>query len=330
MDDITVIDSPGLPPYTNGGVVNNRTLTGVSVDYLTLTVPSDQAQLLLDCTDHEKDGHPNDGFGKSELRLCQDGKCWRRHDPHQESKDHGKAYESWKWPGCEAGAAAKLTRTMPGARPSFIDIAFDFACDDNFTPDDFIDEIRGHVKKQGLTVGISGQNDINTRYVGGPTSNRRTKIYRKDWQDQAYAKLYGPTLRVEVTLKDQHAHRIWELFQEHGQDKLYSVAAAHLEHMTGVQAFPTLDDVPELVPIQASRPGALLAAFVKQNAGMLSIATDLGIDLAELVKLHQEQQHRAARSRTAAKRKDFERAGVEDVVSIAKLILEGDQQAGAA
>ena len=240
-------------------------------------------------------------------------------------KDHGRSYESWVYNGSQATGGARIAIGIDGTRPSRIDLAFDFSCGDAATSDGFIDETWDHFKAKGLTAGISGQGGNNTRYIGSPSSERRVRIYRKDKQDEAYGRLHGPTLRVEQVIKGQHAHKLWEVYRKHGTDRLYSVGAAHLADMTGVEAYLTIDDIPELVHVEAASPANLLATNIKQNASWLVNAYELGIDVESLVMQAISGQGKTAKSRRLSRRRAIERAGVEDVVSLARIVLRGDE-----
>jgi hypothetical protein len=269
----------------------------------------------------ERDGHPTDGFRCTELYEVEGGRAWRRYQPRQEMKLHGHEYESWVYNGPHATPAARKLRGVEGSRPSRIDIAHDFACSPDDRPEDIIEETRRHFTKKGMKDGISGHGGVNTCYIGSTSSLRRIRIYRKDLQDEAYAKMHGPTLRIELELKAEHAHAAWAACQHQPLDKLYEIAAAHLEQITGIQAFPNTDGVPEIVPVMAAKPGQQVATFLKQHAGMLKALREVGICLDRLVDVQVDQMSPAALKRLDTRIREYTRSGPENVESVARLIL---------
>lgn len=274
------------PPYANRGVDNLKHISpdnvfAVSVDWLTASVGDDVAGMLLDWSGFEREGGTPSGFKRSELRTCPGGQVWRRWEPRQPSKAHDLAYESWEWSGESSICGAKLLR-LHVARPSRVDVCFNLSISAGLTADQVLEHARPHFESQGLTDGISGHGGINTRYIGSKASPRRIRIYRKDKQDQAWAHLYGSTIRIEIELKDEHARNWWKVWAEDEQ-KAYAVAAGHIEQMSGYRLMET-EDVPELVKVEEAAPAARLAQFIKQHAGTLLANADAGIDVMALAR----------------------------------------------
>lgn len=312
----------GQPPHTNRGVVNYNTLTNVSVDWLTVSIGNKQADRFRAYTVLSQPGYPSEGFARSERRIFDGGKCWRRWDPNQEMNGHGYAYESWVFSGPVATPASKLLLHADTTRPSRLDVAFDFSCHADYTSDQVIDETWDHFTRKRITCGISGHAGIHTRYIGSRTSERMIRIYRKDKQDEAYASLYGPTMRIELVLKGKHAAAIWDSARTKGVDTIYSVAAAHLEDMTGIAAFPTIDDVPEIVHVAATDQGGRLATNIMQNASWIVMCAELGIDVNELARMHMLNSTPQAISRMDKRKKEVQQQGVDQVRSIARQIIQ--------
>lgn len=329
MDDIAIFDAIADPPLLTGGLTTPNphlnALTGGSVDYLTITIPSESAHILVDGTDFAEPGYAKDGFRESEQRSTPAGVVFRRWSPRQKSNAHGLDYESWLFPGPQAAAGVHLAKSISEARPSRIDIAFDYSCDPFTTSDDVLESFRDHFESLRMTDGISGQGGINTRYIGSSSSTRRLRIYRKDLEDEAYAKLHGPTIRLEVVLKDQHAAAWWKHYASGGLSAGFAIAAAHLQYITGQKLVEHHEDVPELVSVDASPPAEHLAQWVKQNASMLCAFCDAGIDLKNLCDMQVKQQNRQARYRRKRKTKTIRDVGPQNVENLAALILSGPE-----
>jgi hypothetical protein len=181
--------------------------------------------------------------------------------------------------------------------------------------DEVLENARHHFEKQGLTDGISGHGGINTRYIGSKASPRRIRIYRKDKQDEAWAHLYGPTIRIELELKDEHARNWWAVWAS-DENRAYGVAAGHIEHMSGYKLIDT-EDVPELVKVEQATPATLLASFIRQNGATLLAYFDAGIDVMALAKHKVNLSSSVCRSRMKVKRESVIAAGPQQVQSMA-------------
>jgi len=247
-------------------------------------------------------------------------------DPRVESAALGLDYESWVFSGPQAAIAVLLAKPITGARPSRVDIAFDFPVDLTTTADDVLESFRDHYEGLRLTDGISGQGGINTRYIGSASSERRVRIYRKDLDDRAYAELHGPTVRVEVVLKAKHAEAFWQDYTEHGEQHALSIAAAHLASLTGLHLDGS-GDLPVLVPVEASAPAQKIAYWVEQNASALVAMCEAGIDLKKLCDRQVLKQNRQAKYRRNKRKKAITDAGAKNVQHLASLILQGQEEA---
>jgi hypothetical protein len=253
---------------------------GVGVDFLTVTVGTDGAAGLMAISEFHEQGKPQAGFGRSEERLSVGGKCWRRWEPHQESREWGKAYECWEWSSGDARWPSQQIRGIEGVRPSRVDVAFDFAVDESLMSDAIIERCRDVLVFKGISDGISGQAGVNTRYVGSQRSERRIRIYRRDLKDGALLLDAGPIMRVELILRDDMARAWWQVWRA-DQARGFAAAAAHIVDMTGHRVMDADEPVPPpLVDASAEAEAAqMLFEFVKQNASVLGVVERLGVDL---------------------------------------------------
>jgi len=327
MDSNTHGRGEADPPLLTGGLITTNRLLGAGIDYLTLTVPTAGGRVLEACTVHGEPGYAKDGFRQSETREGMGGRCFRRWDPRQPSKADGHGYESWLWSGPHAADGARASRDIVGARPSRVDVAFDFTCGSEDRSDEVLDSCRKHFRKQGFTPGIAGQDDINTRYIGSSTSERRIRIYRKDLEDETWRAVYGPTMRIELVMKDGPAKAWWARYVEGGEVVGYSIAAGHIEQISGMRVSDTPDDVPELVAIAEADAASRLAQNIKQNASWIHAACEAGIDVKQLVDQAVEKQGKVAKSRRLRRQRDIETAGKAQVQRLAEVIIGGKHDA---
>lgn len=275
------------PPLLTGGLTH---LHGVEfealsrgVDGVTATVGTIEAAQLIGETEELEAGYARHGFQRSEQRKCMGGELWRRWEPIQASERWGKAYESWDALGYPASWLAERLRSIP-SRASRVDVAWDFQVDDSTTPDTIAEAIRSHVDAAGITLGISGQGDRNTRYVGSSDSDRRVCIYRKDWETPGFVEMFGPTLRVELRLRGEHAAAWWDVWR--GTDEGgYAVACGHVAQMCGFRPQDGLERVPQIVPPDGADAAAELFQFAKQHGGRIDAWIRAGVDVAAICKL---------------------------------------------
>jgi hypothetical protein len=267
---------------------------------------------LLAETREDEEGYAGRGFGKSERRLCMGGKLWRRWEPVQPSEAWGLGYESWDVMGDPSWWLSDRLRSMP-CRPSRVDLAWDFQVVESVTPDTVADLIRPHVEASGFTLGISGQGDKNTRYVGAASSPRRVCIYRKDWETPGFEEMNGFVLRVELRLRHELAQAWWPTWV-HDRDAGFEVGAGHLAEMMGVRVQERLQSVPQLAPPQGVDEAAELFQFARQHGARLDTWIRAGVDLAKIASLAAERSSRMTKHRMVRKAKALASAGVPCVV----------------
>jgi Replication initiation factor. len=277
----------------------------MGVDFLTLTAGEEAAQTLLTVTEHREPGNPGRGFGASESRDCLGGWCWRRWSPSQPSRDFGTVYESWEWASAVAGSMlAHGGVPLSGWRATRLDIAFDFSVPAEFMPEDFLARVEALGTLPDLKPGVSGQGAVNTRYLGSKDSPRRARIYRRDLREDGgmlIADAFGPTLRLECVLRDEHADALCALWRGGGggpaeRSQAFAAAArTHLADLTGMNLgdlaeLPSIRVLPDLDATQQ------LLAFVEQHASMLDICARMGVPLAELAADRVEVASKQGRS----------------------------------
>lgn len=315
------------PPLLIGGLIpeNVGQLVHVGCDFLTVTVPDQTARELLAESVHDEDGYGRPGFAKSELRLILGGKCWRRWEPHQASDAWGKAYESWE---TSSGGAWWLSRYLRDreCRPTRIDIAWDFSVDKAYTADTFHDAVKPWADKRGITTGISGHAGIHTRYIGSRKSDRMVRVYRKDLQDAVLGEILGPTLRVELVLKGDHAAAFWGVWSKVATDEeAWPAAAAVLQLMTGLAISP--GEVPQLQLPECKDESQRLLAFVEQHGPTLLAFADAGVPVFDLCRQRAEMVSKATRMRHGKRVRELRRLGVPQVVQLVRDVLKGKQRA---
>jgi hypothetical protein len=290
------------PPMLTGGLkpenINMGNLADIHFDFLTVLVSSEGRSKLLKITQFAQMGHPIRGFNKSEKRLGSGGYCWRKMEPLQEEKrfGFGRDYECWEFPGFMAttilphliDVKCKVTR---------IDIAFDYYVNDDYFSDNWIDDIKQYSKSKGISDGISGQNDINTRYVGSDQSQRRIRVYRKDLQMLSPK----PLLRIELVLKDEYVLAFWPVVCE-SFDKAYRVAAKHIEEMTSFIPIPeNLETLPHIEKKVPSNIIKRLFYFIKQYGVFAKVCQNTGIGIQSLIDHKYEKSLNDKVSRHRAK-----------------------------
>lgn len=321
------------PPLLTGGSLqsdNVGNLISVGVDFLTVTVgaanatPDSVGTYLCDATRFLEEGKPLLGFARSELRQCLGGECWRRMEPHQSSKDFGLDYESWEASGEAALGLAFDLRGRGKVRPSHIDIAFDFSVKDAMTADVFWHLVEPWSRRKGFKPGISGEDDVNTRYIGGKTSEKRIRIYRKDKQDAGFAEFFGTVLRVELILKGDHARRWWRLY-DRDEDAAKRAAGTIIHGMTGFRPVEGSEALPELEKPAGLADAQQLALFIEQHGARLLAYDAAGVDVLELARTAGvTRRNRMAESRFRKRVRSLLAAGAAQVVAMARLLLARD------
>jgi hypothetical protein len=273
---------------------------------------------------HHEDGYGRPGFARSEQRKTLGGIAWRRMDPHQASDQWGKAYESWEFSGNAAWWPTQFLRSRE-RRPTRIDVAWDFSVDAGYTADTFHDAVEPWCTSKGITTGISGHAGVNTRYIGSRKSDRMVRVYRKDLQDSILAEILGPTLRVELVLKGDHAAAFWQVWKDAtSDDAAWPAAAAVLHHMTGLAISP--GEVPQLEVPECKDESQRLLAFVEQHGPTLVAFVDAGVPLLDLCRDHSLDASKPTRMRQGKRVRELQRQGVEQVTQLVRDVLQGKQQ----
>lgn len=282
----------------------NITLSGVGYDALTLTVPTETAEVLLHHTEPvQEDPVSVRGFRTAQKHLCMGGECWRRWEPTSSSPVYGTEYESWEFKGTPTFDAVSRMIHHRG-RPSRIDIAFDYCVPEDMYPRDCEKLITEHADLAGYGISYSGPRDTHTVYVGSRQSERMLRIYRRDIKNPLLAHEGIHLLRFELELKKKMAHAFWAHMREVGIDEAHKAAAAHVATMIGYSPLPEISEVPPLVRTQEDTEAVqMLLQFVKQNAIMLQACDIAGIDVADLAKCKNESSNhpRKIKERLSAK-----------------------------
>lgn len=304
--DRPVVFSGEAPPLLIGGVLqqnpNKRidiSLSGVGFDYLSVTVPSDNsAEILTHHSELEETGYPNQGFRQTERRVCMAGHCWRKFEPHQPSKQWGLSYESWEYSGQTCVTPIQLLKGHP-ARPSRIDVAFDFNVQPDLYPMALEPLFLDHCAEKGIDIEWKGKRLKQTVYVGSQKSERRIRIYRRDLKNPLLAEEGVHILRVELELKKDYAQALWHHIYRYGDQTAYEAAASHIAHMIGYAPIATGWDLPELHRTDEDAEAAqMILQFVHCNYGSLEAMRRCGLDILELARIKYENTHnRMAESR---------------------------------
>ncbi len=211
-------------------------------------------------------------------------------------------------------------------------MAFDYHCDEVLDPESLLkawepvwsDEV-------GLEAGVAGHGDPKsyTRYIGGMTSGRRLRIYRKDLERGGGDAL----LRVELVLKGELAHSIlWEMLCvkagscDQWRRDLAAVehAAGHVVEMTGFFPVPEWENVPMRVAKPRVKIAATIAAMATQYVKALAICEAMDIDLQPLVEARKVQLSRASKHRHKKALEEAEESSAAEIQAQAlDLVLNG-------
>lgn len=282
----------GSPPLSNRGVDGNGYQTEDELhpdkvfrsrfDFLTVSMSSATAESILDQTEHLRPGGRVQGFAQSEERMCFGGTLWVRSEPVTASRQWGTDYVSIELPGSQADAM--LDRIpMDGTRATRIDLAHDWECSEDLKPEHVRDAWRPHWEPKGIKSGISGEDEINTVYLGSRSSDKRVRIYRKDLQDSMWRDY--PLIRVETVVRRDVAAAVWKLSTR-------PAMAAAMNHALQTLTGHDMGDCapPPPVPTLADTDlGQRVFEFVKQNGRLLVTLDRLGVDLRRLASLTEGQ-----------------------------------------
>lgn len=307
-------EAPTQPPFANRGVVTLETtykrLTDAEcivprvarLDFLTLSVGEDVAADLVAATEPREEGGRRPGFRMSELRECLGGTCWRRWEPVSASKRWGFAYESWEWASDVAHwAVHHHTGYVPkGGRASRVDVAWDVVGPGAMTADRLVEVlgVERFAESRGISMGVSGQGGINTRYVGAATSDRRVRMYRRDLHEGGSFMGELPEVRVELVLRGEPA-RAWFELLERDRDAAWDGASAHLADMTGIE-FGRVGEIPTIEPEPERDEAQAVFQFLLQHGDMVQAWLDAGLDLADV---NRSLPRRACRMRSSRARR---------------------------
>jgi hypothetical protein len=159
--------------------------------------------------------------------LC----MWRRWKPRTASKAFGLEYESWEISGCSAVVLEQILLEAPRllARATRIDVAFDFACDEDLWPRHLEAEITSHAERRGFTIQYAGERDARTVYVGSRSAGRRVRIYRHDVKHGGT----HPQMRIELELSgERYPRELWNRWDTRGGEGL-ALARWHVGELIG-------------------------------------------------------------------------------------------------
>ncbi len=243
------------------------------------------------------------------------GECWRRWEPHQTSRLWGKRYESWEFAGASAAWPASWLRNLRGARVSRVDVCWDFEVDPSLTADAVLERASARATARRISLGITGQDGVNTRYLGSASSVRRVRIYRKDLKDEAWEFQFGPTLRVEVVLRDALAQAWWQAW-DRSESEGYAAAAGHVYEVTGRRVQADVGEVGRLAVPRETVGAVMVANFIRQNASMIEACAECGIDLFGLSGRQRERWGKGTGSRHRERVRAMEGLETEDVEGV--------------
>jgi len=283
------------------------------VDWLTVSMGSQTAADLLAVTVPDEPGFGKPGFARTERRMCLGGTCWRRWEPSGESAKWGLDYESWEASGDESRWLAAWASGRP-VRPSRVDICFDYRVEPDTTADVLAAIAAPVAEAAGFSMGINGQADHNTHYVGSAKSERRIRIYRRDFKHaQLLGQFGGPVLRVELVLRDDFARDWWEVFAADPEAGM-AAAAAHVQFMTGLVVRDGVSVIPKPHDAtQAAEVGQQVLQFLQQNSGIIEAIRVAGVDLFGWAGRVQDLASRSTQARTAKRVKSFCDVGADAI-----------------
>lgn len=309
--------SESNPPLLTGGLelVPEGLPISRGVDWLTVSMGNQLAAELLAESEHLEDAGARTGFRRSEKRAIPGGEGWRRWEPRQDAKEWGRQYESWEFSGSSACWPASWLRCRAGVRPSRIDVCWDFSVDTSLMSDAIVDRASHHVGAAGVSVGIAGQDGVNTRYIGAASSPRRIRIYRKDLQDEAWSIQFGPTLRIELQLRGDASLALWKDWSK-SEDRGFASAAGVVHDLTGYRVQSEECNLSRLDVPEATTGALMFARFVSQYASFVEAAEQLGIDLFGLCKAARKRWAKSSESRHQGRLRKLRTVRTEDVLRL--------------
>lgn len=313
----------GWPPLANRGVEARLVEPWQRrVDWLTLTLGSEEASELTARYELQDVGNAVKGFRRSERRMVLGGLVWRRWEPYTASRLHGLDYESWEWDGEHAMYAA--AEWAGKGRPSRIDVAWDWEVAPHETADGLFNLLRPFVERAGLTIGVSGSEPHLTRYVGAPSSEFRIRIYRKDVQ-QGELWCGPPTMRFEAQMRDGVARDWWAMWAQN-RERAYAMAAGRVEACLGLRVQGEAVTWSEFEEPQQKNDAQLMLACFDQWGDHIAAWHAAGVPVLELI------EERPASRSGVARRKQRERRlranGVPEVVTMVRSVLAARMLSG--
>lgn len=311
-------------PHANRGCVHIGTYLGARVDWLTVTVGlvtdarlraalSEELRRL--CGDGEPEARGRvKGFGGLEVfEWPGAGAISRRFAPSQPSKMFGTGYASWEAPGAVAawlvgallGDRDEEGSTPPPARCTRVDVAFDWAVDEEFAPVNLRECIRGAVEQErGLEFGHAGSERHGSVYVNKHGAPRQLCIYRRDWRStrQRGVVVGGEhILRQEIRLRAGRAQQAWRELQR-GDASLHAYAALQLRDLTGQEVDECGGAAATALEMRPRRFVTGAAWLLRQHAGTLHHLIER-VDAAGFASLVELAYRRASPQSQARARK---------------------------
>jgi hypothetical protein len=202
-----------------------------------------------------------------------------------------------------------------------VHVAWNLTVPADLMADEFVRPWDDRVRAKRLTPGIQGEGDVNTRYIGAKSSARRLRVYRKDLQSEAWLFDYGPTMRVELILKEEQARAWWAVWEASESDA-YASAAAHLLDMTG-WCPPGIEPglKPPLQPEPITEVSQQLFYFLVQHGAQLSSFADAGVDVFGLADAARAGCSRMTEFLASQRLKEIRAVGVEALEDRVRALL---------
>jgi hypothetical protein len=174
--------------------------------------------------------------------------------------------------------------------------------------------IAEHVKDRRLKTGISGEDNINTCYVGSRYSDRRTRCYRKDLQNPVDYPC--PVMRLELILKSARADEFLQLcFADESAGM--ALAAAHILEMTGLVVPSDRVVIVQAIPAEVRLEAEKVASFLAQYSATIECWRQMGIPITDLAH---DRALKSSRFSQCRNRKRAERINAEGVQQIIDLV----------
>lgn len=265
------------------------------------------------------------GFKEHQMRKGRWDELIQRHlSPEVKSARWGKTYELWVWTG---GNAQFCKDTIPAEelkhdrKCTRIDCAFDIACEESLEPERLIKDWQDHCDARNITTGPDGQGcrQTWTWYVGARGSDRRIRVYRKDKENPAWA--MGATMRIELELHRQESNALF-WYYERDIEKMWGMAVAHIEDMTGFRISSDVGSIPETENKKPVELSSSLASLVMQYGSILEVIARNKIDIVPLLDKRLDLISKRTKMRDLKKIKDAKCIPKEIYMNEALKIIE--------